>query len=103
MAEQNESTNVDIDGDVAHAQEEQPVGVFKRLGSLPTGALVTEDGLAHLLGKGCRESIKRAVVRGELPQPVKLMGKNTWTARIIIEHIEQRLAAEARRSARRQP
>ena len=102
MSEQHDSTTVNINDDVIHAQQEEPAGIFEKLGSLPTGALVTEDGLAHLLGKGCRESIKRAVVRGELPQPVKLMGKNTWTARTIIEHIEQRLAAEARRSARRQ-
>jgi len=103
MSEQDDSATVNIDGGVTHAQEEDAVGIFEKLGSLPTGALVTEDGLAHLLGKGCRESIKRAVVRGELPQPVKLMGKNTWTARTIIEHIEERLAAEARRSTRRQP
>ena len=101
MSESIENRATDQAGPVASTQESD--GIFERLGSLPLGVFVTEDGLALLLGKGCRESIKRAVTRGELPQPVKLMGKNTWTARTIIEHIEGRLAAEARRSARRQP
>ena len=44
--------------------------------------------------------IKRAVERGELPRPVRFLGKNTWTVDIIIRHIEEQLAAEARRFAR---
>ena len=75
-------------------------GVFVEFGQLPSGALVTEDGLARLLGKECRETIKRAVERGELPTPVKLMGKNTWTAGTIIAHIEARLEGEARKLTR---
>ena len=101
MSESTESGSTDGASPVALTQE--PAGVHERLGSLPAGALVTEDGLAVLLGKGCRESIKRAVARGELPQPVKLMGKNTWTVGVIIEHIEDRLAVEARRTTRRRP
>jgi hypothetical protein len=58
---------------------------------------VTEEALATILGKSCRESVKRAVDRGELPPPVRLMGKNTWTARVIIEHIETRLRTAAQK------
>lgn len=72
-------------------------GLYIVLGSLPAAALVTEDGLARLLGKECRESIKRAVERNELPRPVRLMGKNTWTIGTIVRHVEARLEAEARR------
>ena len=49
------------------------------------------------MGRACRETIKRAVERGELPRPVRLMGKNTWTAGAIVRHLEARLEAEARR------
>jgi len=75
-------------------------GFYFGLASLPPKTLVTEDGLAKLLGKGCRETIKRAVERGELPRPIRLMAKNTWTVDVIIHHIEDQLAAEARKFAR---
>jgi hypothetical protein len=78
-------------------------GVYAAIGALPPGALVTEDGLAGLLGKECRESIKRAVARGELPYPVRLMGKNTWTAGAIVRHVEDRLESEARKVAKLRP
>lgn len=75
-------------------------GILVNLALLPPKTLVTEDGLARLLGKGCRETIKRAVERDELPRPIRFLGKNTWTVDVIINHIEDRLAAEARRFAR---
>ena len=71
-------------------------GVFAALGALPLGALITEPGLAKMLGK-CTASIKAAVERGELPRPARLMGKNTWTAGAIIRHHENRLDAEGRK------
>ena len=74
-------------------------GVFSLIGALPPGALVTEAGLARMLGK-CTASIKASVIRGELPRPVKIMGKNSWTAGAIVRHIETRLEAEARKFAR---
>ena len=80
--------------------EQREEGVYEALGSLAPDTLVTEDGLASLLGRACRETIKRAVERNELPRPVRLMGKNTWTVRIILEHVEQRLRAEAERFSR---
>ena len=76
--------------------DEHETGIFAEIGNLPEGALLTEDGLAALLGKGSRDSIKRAVERGELPPPVRLMGKNTWTARAVIQFLEDRLADAAR-------
>lgn len=45
-------------------------------------------------------SIMAAVEHGELPRPVRLMGKNTWTAGAIVRHVEARLDAEARKFAR---
>ena len=74
-------------------------GVFAAIGALPAGAVVTEDGLAKMWGK-CKASIKAAVERGELPRPVRLMGKNSWTAGSIIRHHENRMEVEARRYAR---
>ena len=66
-------------------------GVYPILGALGHGALVTEEGLAKIFGC-CRRSIRRAVCRGELPPPVRLMGKPTWTAGAIVRHFDRRLA-----------
>ena len=91
----------------AYAEEEHSddiegcdAGIYTELAMLPPRTLITEDGLARLFGKGCRETVKRAIERGELPRPVRLMGRNTWTIDIIVNHIEDRLAAEARKFAR---
>jgi len=65
-------------------------GAFVELARLPEGAVVTMGELARLFGKH-PVSIKRAVDRGELPEPVRLMGKSIWTVRILLEFIEQRL------------
>ena len=49
-------------------------------------------------------SIKRAVARGELPAPARLLGGNSWTAGAIVRHIERRMdeaAKENERTARR--
>lgn len=76
-----------------------PSGVFEELGGLAAGTLVNEEALSRLLGKH-PISIKRAVKRGELPKPTRLMGKPTWTAGAILKHIERRLDAEAEDSKR---
>ena len=78
-------------------------GIYRELGTLPMGTVINEDGLAIIMGKQCRESIKRAVARGELPQPVKIMGQNCWTVGAIIRHIEERLDSEGRRMIRLKP
>lgn len=70
-------------------------GICGELGVLDEGALVFESGLARMLGKHV-VSVKRAVERGELPPPTRLMGKPVWTVGVIRRHIEERLAAEAR-------
>jgi hypothetical protein len=80
-------------------EHDDATGIYCEIGQLPPGALITEKGLAQIFGK-CTASIKSAVDRGELPRRVRLMGKNTWTAGAIIEHIESRLAAESKKFSR---
>ena len=74
-----------------------------RLGELKPGAIVTEEGMAHLFKRHV-VSVKRAVERGELPPPCHLFGSKVWTAGILIRHIERRLeqaAREAEKDAKR--
>lgn len=70
--------------------------VIAELAALPAGSLVTEAGLARIWGK-CRDSIRSAVERGELPPSVRVMGKPTWTTGVIIRHIEGLLESEAKK------
>ena len=73
------------------------VGVIRELGDLPAEAVVSEEGLAKILGKH-RVSVKRAVHRGELPVPVRMFGESVWTVQALREHIAKRLEA-ARKEA----
>jgi len=83
--------------EAALAQAEQ--GICPELGALPQGALITERGLAGLLGRAAK-SIRRAVRRGELPPPVRILGELRWTVGAILRHVENRLENAAREAER---
>ena len=74
-------------------------GIIAALAELPADAVVSEEGLAKILGKH-RVSIKRAVKRQELPVPVRMFGELVWTAGALRTHLNQRLEA-ARKNAER--
>ena len=65
-------------------------GIVRHLGDLPDGTIISEEALARLFGR-CQVSIKRAIQRGELPPPVKLLGMPVWTTERILTHINKRL------------
>ena len=82
---------------------------MKTLGELPPGAILEEEAVARIFGRHS-VSVKRAVERGELPPPVRLFGKPSWTAGAILAHLNARLEAakreaekEAARFARMSP
>lgn len=74
--------------------ERDPPGIVSALGELNPCALISEKGIASLFGR-CPRSIQRAVERGELPPPIRMLGQKTWTARSILDHITGRLEKEA--------
>ena len=82
-----------------HSERDIP-GVVGELGELGSGAVINEDGLAKMF-KRCNRTIQRAIERGELPQPTRLFGKRSWTAGVIIQHLEGRLEAEAKEQVRK--
>ena len=65
-------------------------GIVRHLGDLPEGAIVNEEALAKMFDR-CQVSIKRAIQRGELPSPVKLLGMPVWTVGKLLNHINERL------------
>ncbi|MBI2503263.1 MAG: hypothetical protein HYW07_08515 [Candidatus Latescibacteria bacterium] len=74
-------------------------GIIAALGELGPGAIITEGGMAHLF-KRHPASIKRAVLRGELPPPTRLLGSSAWTVGAVVRHIEKRLETAAREAER---
>jgi len=66
------------DNDNGDAKSSQP-GIVKELGELGPGAVITEAALARMMDRH-PASIKRAVNRGELPPPYRLLGGPVWTA-----------------------
>ncbi len=78
---------------------EQHSGVITALADLPPDGVLDVNTLAHMLGR-CSKTIQRAVRRGELPQPVKFMGKRVWLVKTILEHLESR-QKEAMKEANR--
>ena len=78
-------------------------GIIAALGELKPGAIITEEGVAHLFHRHV-VSVKRAVQRGELPPPCRLFGVSVWTVGALVRYIERRLeqaAQEAERDAQR--
>lgn len=88
---ENGSTD-DVQGEVPC--EPELTDVITRLGELPPGALLTKEAVARIFNRD-PVSIDRAIKRGELPPPVKLLGSARFTARSIIAHHERRMADAA--------
>jgi hypothetical protein len=79
-----------LDHQVHQDQGAVPPGIVRIIGDLPIGAVITEAGLATMFSR-CQLTIKRAIERGELPRPIRLMGQPTWTAGAIVDHLNRRL------------
>ena len=99
-SETDETTIDDMDpveaDDAAQGdRDDKMVGIVPTLGELGDGAVIFEMGLARLFERH-PASIRRAVDRGELPRPVRLLGRPAWTAGTIRRHFEARLAAVER-------
>ena len=61
-------------------------GILTALAELPHDTLLTVNALARLLGR-CEKTIARAVNRGELPPPIRFLGKRQWVVGTILEHL----------------
>lgn len=81
---------------VIPTHEEKETHGIVQLGTLSPNSLISEAGLAEMFGK-CRDSIKAAVDRRELPPSVRIMGKPMWTVGVIVRHVETMLESEAKK------
>ena len=81
--------------EAAVPDQQTPDGMVKELGELSPGTILEEEAVARIFGRHS-VSVKRAVTRGELPPPVRLFGKPSWTAGAILAHLKARLEAAQR-------
>lgn len=72
-------------------------GIVRELGDLPGGTVIDQDALARMFHR-CSTSIQRSVERGELPPPVRLLGRSRWTVGFILEYLEARLRMETEKA-----
>jgi len=73
------------------------------LARLPEQALLDQKQLAAALGV-TKRTVRRMVVRFELPPPIRLAGRSVWLAGRVLGHIEaraERAAQDADRQAGR--
>lgn len=65
------------------------------LATMPDATLVDEAWLCQVFGR-CRRSIRRAVARGELPAPITMFRRHSWTVGSIVRHVQARQDAAMR-------
>lgn len=88
------------DGDQHKTEESTNNGACVEFANLPPNAHIDLRTLAKML-KRSTKSVQRAVRRGDLPAPFKFLGKLTWMAGVIVEHLKQKQEAVLHVAARR--
>ena len=63
-------------------------GIITALADLPADAYLDARALGDLLGC-CKRSVERAWRRGELPSPIRFMGRYVWVMGAIREHLQE--------------
>jgi predicted DNA-binding transcriptional regulator AlpA len=72
-------------------------GVIDALARYPGNTIFTLEAVARIFGRSPK-SIYRATRAGQLPPPVRLFGRASWTAGSILTHLQNRLE-QAQRQA----
>jgi hypothetical protein len=68
-------------------------GVMRVLSEEPAEAFITIGALAR--AQGCHPaSVKRAIKRGELPEPIKLFQERGWLVECLLQFLRDRLKGE---------
>ena len=76
----------------------QTLEVVAEFAALPEGAIIYEQALAAMFHRHPM-SIRRAVARGELPPPFRMMGRRAWTAGALVQHLQARQKEAVRKQA----
>ena len=72
--------------------------------SIPTMSEVAPEAvlslaeMCRILGRS-RWALSRAVERGELPPPVRFLGRRAWVAGAVVRHLQQRQDEAMRQQA----
>jgi len=80
-------------------QKPKNTGIITALAELPAEALVDEAALSRAFGV-CARTIRRMVVRFELPPPIRMAGRSMWLAGNVIAWLKD-MAEHAEKDARK--
>ena len=72
--------------------------IVEELAASPPGTIIFEQGLAAMFHRH-PSALRRAVARGELPPPVRMLGRRAWTTDAIVTHMRERQEEAARQQA----
>ena len=75
----------------------ETAGIVTGLAELPREAYLDARALGRLIGR-CKKSVERATRRGELPPPIRFMGRNVWLVGAILDHFMKRQDAALKRA-----
>ena len=84
----------------AESTNKESRGIVTALARLPRDAHLDAEALGQMLGR-CKKTIQRATRRGELPPPVKFLGRHVWIIGTIIDHFKARQEAAVKEAQRR--
>lgn len=73
-------------------------GVVTGLAALPKDAHLDITALAKLLNRHPK-TIERSARRGEIPPPIRLLGKRVWLVGAIIAYLQERQASALKKAA----
>ncbi len=67
----------------------ETAGIVTGLAELPREAHLDAAALGRILGR-CKTSVHRAARRGELPPPIRFLGRHVWMVGTILDHFQAR-------------
>jgi hypothetical protein len=90
----------DAELNAMQASNASPSGVCIDLATMPVNAQLDMHALAKIF-KRSKKSIQRAIRRGDLPKPFRMMGKCVWLAGVIIDHFVEKQRGALQLDAKR--
>lgn len=87
--------------DTTPASHPNVSGVCTALAELPRDAHLDAEALGRIFGR-CKKTIQLAWRRGDLPPPIKFMGRHVWIVGTILDHLQAKQEKALEEAQRRE-
>jgi hypothetical protein len=82
-----ESKSITPENETQKSQADEQPGVLTSLADLPEKALLDETAMAQAFNV-CAKTVRRMVMRHELPPPIRVSGRSMWFAGRVLNYLE---------------